>query len=339
MSEKDNKNRKISLSEVAAAAGVSKMTASRVIRENGGYSEDTRKRVLAEVERLGYLPNRLASVFAGDQKSTIVGVSIPDLANEVFTQILEGIDRKLGSFGHQTVLGMSRYGPSEEEAWIKTMLSWQPAGLIVTGRAHTPRAVEMMKASGLPIVEIWDLNSSPLDMCVGLNHFDSGYDMGRHLIGRGYRKLAYVGTGQESGDAAEMRLKGFERAVSDGGGSILKRLLLRDVPNYYPGFYGTEQLLAGTNGVEAVFYQNDNMAVGGLNYCQSAGLRVPDDLAIAGWGDLPVLSIQPLRVTTVKVPNMRLGGLAAEALLANLHGMPVQDVTDVGFQLVPGASA
>ena len=151
------------------------MTASRVLRGEGGYSEKTRDKVMAKVDLLGYLPNRLATVFAGDQTSTFVGVSIPDLGNEVFAQVLEGIDRKLGAFGHQTVLGLTQHTFEEEEAWIKTVLSWQPAGLILTGRSHSPRAMEMLRSAGIPVVEIWDLNSSPLDMSVGINHFDSGF--------------------------------------------------------------------------------------------------------------------------------------------------------------------
>ena len=89
MSEKTNKNNKVSLSEVARAAGVSKMTASRVLRGEGGYSENTRLKVMEKVDALGYLPNRLATVFAGDKSSTFIGVSIPDLGNEVFAQVLE----------------------------------------------------------------------------------------------------------------------------------------------------------------------------------------------------------------------------------------------------------
>ncbi|MEM7524442.1 MAG: LacI family DNA-binding transcriptional regulator, partial [Pseudomonadota bacterium] len=157
------------------------MTASRVLREGGGYSEETRTRVLAQVERLGYLPNRLATVFAGDRRSTFVGVSIPELGNEIFAQVLEGIDRRLRAFGHQSVLGMTGHAPDEEdeESWIETVLSWQPAGLIVTGPMHSQKAAQMLRSAGVPIVEIWTFNAEPLDMNVGLDHFASGLEVGR----------------------------------------------------------------------------------------------------------------------------------------------------------------
>jgi LacI family gluconate utilization system Gnt-I transcriptional repressor len=253
MSKKGIKNNKVSLSEVAKAAGVSKMTASRVLRQNGGYSERTRDLVMRKVDELGYLPNRLATVFAGDSTSTFIGVSIPDLGNEVFSQVLEGIDRKLGSFGHQSVLGLTQHTQSAEEEWIKTVLSWQPAGLILTGRYHSARATEMLKSANIPIVELWDLNSSPLDMSVGLNHFDSGFDMGRFLIGADYRALGYVGTSHDTASAATTRLDGFCKAVEGGGGTVSRQLCLHDTATYYTGFYGTEQLLASGSKVECIF--------------------------------------------------------------------------------------
>lgn len=312
------------------------MTASRVLREEGGYSEKTRVKVMAEVERLGYLPNRIATVFSGDRRTTFVGVSIPDLGNEVFTRVLEGIDRKLASFNHQTVLGMTQHAQTEEESWIETVLSWKPAGLILTGRAHTPRSVQLLQSSGVPLVEIWDLNSSPIDMCVGLNHFDSGYDMGRFLLSKGYQRFGYVGTSHDTANAATARLNGFAKAIKDGGAKLSKQLCLNDIPGFYPGFYGTEQLLSSDPKVEVIFFQNDNMAVGAIQFCETQNISVPGDIGIAGWGELPIASVLPYRLTTVRVNHLQIGQLAAEKLLLKITGDGTRAIRDVGFNLVPG---
>ncbi len=338
MDKKNNKNNKVSLSQVAEAAGVSKMTASRVLRGEGGYSEKTRVKVMAQVDQLGYLPNRLATVFAGDKNSTFIGVSIPDLGNEVFSQVLEGIDRKLGTFGHQSVLGLTQHTLQEEEDWIKTVLSWQPAGLILTGRYHSARASDMLRNAGIPIVEIWDLNSSPLDMSVGINHFDSGFDMGRYLVGCGYQKIGYVGTSHDTANAATTRLDGFCKAVEGGGGEVTRQLCLHDTATYYPGYYGTEQLLASSKDIECIFYQNDSMAFGGLQYCGAKGLEVPKDIGIAGWGDLPVASVLSKRLTSMHVSHLKLGQAAAEMMMARLSDEPVEPCRDIGFRLIPGST-
>ncbi|MEO9823265.1 MAG: LacI family DNA-binding transcriptional regulator [Paracoccaceae bacterium] len=338
MVEKQSKINKVSLSQVAREAGVSKMTASRVLRSEGGYSEKTRVKVMAKVDELGYLPNRLATVFAGDKSSTFVGVSIPDLGNEVFAQVLEGIDRKLGALGHQSVLGLTQHTMQEEENWIRTVLSWQPAGLILTGRYHSQSAIEMLRNAGIPIVEIWDLNSSPLDISVGINHFDAGFDMGRYLVGCGYKKIGYVGTSHDTANAASTRLDGFCKAVEGGGGTVERQLCLHDTATYYPGFYGTEQLLGGARGIECIFYQNDAMAFGGLQYCESKGMSVPDDMGIAGWGDLPIASVMGKRLTSMHVPHLKLGQAAAEMMMARLSDEPVETCRDIGFRLIPGST-
>jgi LacI family gluconate utilization system Gnt-I transcriptional repressor len=335
---KQIKNNKVSLTQVASAAGVSKMTASRVLRGEGGYSEKTRDIVMKQVDLLGYLPNRLATVFAGDKASTFIGVSIPDLGNEVFAQVLEGIDRKLGSFGHQTVLGLTQHTEQAEEDWIRTVLSWQPAGLILTGRFHSARATEMLRNAGIPIVEIWELNSSPLDMSVGINHFDAGFDMGRFLVGSGYQNIGYVGTSHDTANAATTRLSGFVKAVETGGGAVTKQLCLHDTPAYYPGFYGTEQLLTSAATLDCIFYQNDAMAFGGMQYCASKGLGVPTDIGIAGWGDLPISAVLPRRLTSMHVPHLKLGQAAAEMMMSRLSGEPVHHVRDIGFKLIPGST-
>lgn len=336
--KKPIKSKKVSLTQVARAAGVSKMTASRVLRGEGGYSEDTRLEVMRQVDVLGYLPNRLATVFAGDQTSTFIGVSIPDLGNEVFAQVLEGIDRKLGTFGFQSVLGLTQHTLQEEENWIRTVLSWQPAGLILTGRYHSQRAIEMIKNSGIPVVEVWDLNSSPLDMSVGINHFDSGFDMGRYLMSLGYKNVGYVGTSHDTANAAMERLNGFCKAVEGSGGEVSKQLCLHDTATYYPGFYGTEQLLVSAPETECIYYQNDAMAFGGLQFCVGKGLNVPGDIGIAGWGDLPIASVLRRRLTSCHVPHLKLGQTAAEMMMARLSGETASNYTDIGFRLIPGST-
>lgn len=162
--------------------------------------------------------------------------------------------------------------------------------------------------------------------------------MGRHLLLKGYLKLAYVGTSHVIANAATARMDGFTKAVNDAGGEVTKQLCLHDVPRVYSGYYGTEQFLASAPDIEAVFYQNDNMAVGGRQYCHAREMTIPNDIAIAGWGDLPILAIQPYRMTTVRIPHLKPGQTAAELLLEALHVTPTKDVHDIGYLLVPGST-
>ena len=131
-------------------------------------------------------------------------------------------------------------------------------------------------------------------------------------------------------------MAGFTTAVEDAGGRLSKQLLLKDVPGFYTGFYGTEQLLAGNRDIEVIYFQNDNMAIGGLNYCKRIGLDMPQDIGIAGWGDLPITAIQPFRLTSTAVSHLKIGQLASEMVLRRISGQSVEATKDVGFSLIQG---
>lgn len=338
MSENRDKKQGVNLAEVAEAAGVSKMTASRVLRNTGGYSDATRERVLKEAARLAYVPNRLAAAFGSDASTTLIGVLVPRITGGLFGEVVEGIDRSLSRFGYQTMIGAYEHAPEFEETWLRALLSWRPAGVILTGRAHTTATLDMLKSASIPVVEMWELNTRPLDVSVGVNHFDCGYEMGRLFMSSNRQRIGYVGTSGATGDTATARKAGFSKAVTDGGGIQPKEEVLSDKPGYYAGYYGTETLLNRYSDLDAIYYQDDAMAVGGLFYCQSKNLRVPEDIGIAGWGGMDIASILPQRLTTTALSTGGLGRTAAEALVARIRNEPVKDVIEAPTQLVPGAT-
>jgi len=338
MSESKRKKDKVTLAQVAEVAGVSKMTASRVLRKASGFSRDTHDRVMRAVHDLGYVPNRLAAAFGSDKASTLIGVCVPRLTSGMFGSVLDSIDHTLSRLGYQTIIGSHEQVPETEEAWLTTILSWRPAGVILSGRTHTPTVLEMLKDQAIPVVEIWNLNTSPIDISVGFNHFDCGHEMGRFMVSRGRRNIALVGAEANTPGMGMVRFEGFTEALNAGGGQLVTREILIDRPGFYAGYYGTETVLSRMGRLDGIYYQEDNMAVGGLFYCQSKGLRIPDDIAIAGWGGMEVASVLPRRLTTTSVATQALGKTAAEALVARIRGEPVQDVIVAPTRLVPGST-
>lgn len=328
--------RKPSLAEVADAAGVSKMTASRVLRNSGRFSQETRARVMQEAARLNYVPNRLAAAFGSDTASTLVGVLVPRLSGGLFGQVVEAIDATLTRFGFQTLIGTYENRPEQEETWLKSVLAWRPAGLILTGRAHSEATSAMLKAATLPLVEIWDLNTRPIDLSVGINHFDCGHEMGRLFLTRGRRQIGYAGADAAAPGLGRARFDGFQQALRDAGSYPAKTEILDDRPSFYQGYYGAQNLLSRHPDLDAIYFQNDEMAVGGMAYCQAAGLGIPDDIGIAGWGGMDVATILQRRLTTTNISTRALGKAAAEALIARVRGDPVRDVIEIKSQLIPG---
>ncbi|MCU0901545.1 MAG: LacI family DNA-binding transcriptional regulator [Cypionkella sp.] len=330
---------KANLEDIARQAGVSKMTVSRVLRGGTGFSDDTRDRVMATARQLGYVPNRLAAAFGSDAASTLVGMCVPRLTSGLFGHVLDGVDRALSRLGYQVMIGANNHSTEEEEAWVRQVISWRPAGVILSGRSHSPGTVDLLRNAGMPVVEIWDLTTSPIDMSVGFSHHDCGAEIGQFLLRRGRRRAGYVGALARADVMGQSRLDGFQAALSGGGHPLVGKEVLSDTPGFYAGYYGLETLLARNLHLDVVYFHNDEMAIGGLAYCQARGIRVPEDLGIVGWGGMEAASVLPKRLTTTVVPTTAIGKAAAEALVARLRGEPGADVTVIPTRLVPGETA
>lgn len=326
----------VGLEDIARLTGVSKMTVSRVLRGGTGFSEETRRKVMLEAERLGYVPNKLASAFASDQASTLVGVCIPRLTSGLFGHVMDGLDRALSRLGYQMMIGCSNHSPDEEEKWVRQIISWRPAGIILAGCNHTGGTIQMLSTSGIPVVEMWDHTTEPLDMSVGFSHFDCGAEMARYALKRGRKRAAVLGAHSRSDVMGQARHDGFAAAFAEAGHPLVDSEVLEDAPGFYAGYYGLEILLTRQPSIDAVYFHNDEMAIGGLAFCQARGLRVPDDIGIAGWGGMEAASILPKRLTTTVVPTTGLGKQAAEALVARLRGEPTQRLMSIKTTLVEG---
>lgn len=329
---------KANLEDIAQAAGVSKMTVSRVLRGGTGFSSDTRDRVMKFAEAMGYVPNRLAAAFGSDQASTLVGMCVPRLTSGLFGHVLDGVDRALSRLGYQLMIGANNHSAEEEEAWIRQVIAWRPAGFILSGRTHTPGTVDLLREATGPVVEIWDLTTSPIDMSVGFSHVDCGAEMAQFLLRRGRRRAGYVGALARADVMGAARLEGFQSTLARAGHPLVACEGLHDMPGFYAGYYGLETLLGRQPRLDVVYFHNDEMAIGGLAYAQSRGLRVPEDIGIAGWGGMEAASILPRRLTTTIVPTTSIGKAAAEALVARLKGEAGPEVTVIPTRLEPGAT-
>lgn len=317
------------------------MTASRVLRGADGYSDATRDKVLAVADRLGYVPNRIAAALGADSSTSLVAIALPTLGRELYSQILEGLENKLTSVGYQPIIGVVGYDDEAEFQWLNSALAWRPCALVVAGRERSAANRTLLQSLTVPVVEIWNIDqgadrqtrSDPLR--VGFNHHAAGFEMGQYLTGRYRGQAGYVGTRVNDITLGVDRLKGF----TDGFGSEPQSLILNDRSSFYAGYYGAEQLLSANPALRVLYFLDDNMAVGGLMFCQQKGIKIPGEVAIAGFGGLDVGSVLATRLTSTKVRRLKIGKLAAENLIKRLNNDPVVVLDDVGFQLIKGETA
>ena len=330
---KKNSDKKITLIDVAVAAGVSAITVSRVINQPEKVSDVLRQQVQKAIDMLGYIPNQYASSLASS-KSKVIGVAIPSLSNIVFTDVLRGVYDVMGSSGYKVLLVDTHYSPAEEEKMIRTLLSQSPEALIITGGDQTRTCQNLLQKSRVPVVQIMELLEQPLDMNVGFSHWQAGYDVVTHLLEEGYSRIGFIGARMDQ--RVQQRMQGFKKALEDAGKYLKNYIMTTPEPSSIAvGGELFKSLLASSNGVvDAIFCANDDLALGALFESQRMNINVPGDLAICGFNDIEASRFVNPSLTSVQVGRYEMGVKAAEMVIQRLNGEPVeQKIIDMGYQI------
>jgi len=333
--EHDNQSMVTTLADVARLAGVGESTVSRVLRNKGSVSQSTREKILRVAADLNYVPNRIAGTLAS-MTSKLVGVVIPSVGNTVVPEVLAGANQVLEDAGFQPVIGVSNYDPQREEQLIESILSWRPAGLLVAGLEHTDRARAMMKSCGVRVVELLDIDGEGIDIVVGSSQRLAGRKSAEHLVVRGYRRIGYVGHDITIDVRAGKRLEGFRAAITENGLHIIdSELSPGGGSSVEAGRIGLARLLERQSKLDAIYFSNDDLAIGGYFHCLEHGISVPGQLALFGYNGLEIARLTPQPLSTIRSPRVAMGEMGAKLLLAGGRAQ----VADLGFELITGATS
>jgi LacI family transcriptional regulator, gluconate utilization system Gnt-I transcriptional repressor len=319
MTGSDHAMAKPTLEEVAARAGVSKMTASRALRGAADVSPESLARVRSAAAELGYVRNQLALSLSA-QRTNLVGVVVPSMSNIVFPEVVSGISAGLEGSPMQAVFGISDYDPAREHAVIANMLSWQPSAMIVTGLDQTAETRALLAGAGIPVVQLMDLDGEPVDFNVGLSHGDAGAAMARALLGAGRRRFAYVGSALDKDIRAAKRKAGFERMLAESGISLVAEAIAPDFSSISLGKTLTTSLIDARHGLDCIYYSNDDMAAGGLFALMEKGIDVPGSILPAGFNGLDFVAALPVHIATSRSPRRQIGRTAADVALKAIAG-------------------
>ncbi len=326
------------LVDVARVAGVSPITVSRALGRPEVVTAATRKRVQEAVRATGYVPNLAAGALASS-RSRLVAIFLPTIANSIFADTVQALTDRLTIAGYQALLGLTGYQPEQEEALLEAVLGRRPDGIVLTGTEHTRASRERLARVGIPVVEAWDLCSKPLDMLVGFSHEAVGQAVAQYLLGKGYRRISVVTLDDPRG---LRRYRSLVQALAAQGIADVAVEVLPAPATLAVGREGLSLLLQRQAAGEVVVCSSDTVAQGVLAEAASRGLRVPQDLAVMGFGDLSSAAHSHPPLTTVRVDGPRIGLAIAEALLARMADPALSrnpTRLDVGFELVERGSA
>ncbi len=307
------RKRPLTLRDVSEASGVSEMTVSRVLRNRGDVSEATRSKVLKAAKALGYVPNKIAGALAS-QRVNLVAVIIPSLSNMVFPEVLSGISEVLDETPLQPVVGVTNYSPEREEKVLYEMLSWRPSGVIIAGLEHSDPSRAMLRAAGIPVVEIMDVDGEPIDAVVGISHRAAGYEMATEIVRQGYRRIGFLGTKMPLDHRARKRFEGFTEALARAGLEVVDQEFYSGGSALLKGREMTEAILKRHPDLDFLYYSNDMIGAGGLLYLLERGMDIPGQIGLAGFNGVELLEGLPRRLATMDACRMEIGRAAAEII-------------------------
>lgn len=326
----------ITLTDVARVAGVSAITASRALNTPDKVSADALKRVQDAVERTGYVPNMLAGGLASS-RSRLVAALVPTIAGPVFLETVQALTEALAEAGYQLMLGQSGYSGAREDALLDAIIGRRPDGIVLTGIMHSAEGRRRLLASGIPVVETWDLTPTPIDMLVGFSHEKVGNAVAEYLVAQGRRKLAIVTADDHR---AGLRRKGFVETALRLGVAAVPACVVPAPTTLGNGRAGLSDLLGRHPDIDAVFCSSDILALGVMTEAQARGIAVPERFAVFGFGDLAFAEDTHPALTTVRIDGTAIGRQAARFIVERAEGRAIKErVIDLGFSIVKRVSA
>ncbi|MCD6165413.1 LacI family transcriptional regulator [candidate division KSB1 bacterium] len=305
------------IKDVAEKAGVSIATVSRVFNEHVSVKEKTRIRVLQAAQELNYAPNILARGLQLKRTETI-GVILPDLSGEFFSEVIRGIDEIASRRGYHILVSSSHSRRNEIEMMQRMLGEGRVDGLILMAPLLSKKSLPAIAATKLPVV-LLNLSAEGLEIdTIMVDNFRGAYLMTQHLIGHGHKRIAFI-KGTEGNFDAEERFLGYRTALEEEGLPITPELVERGNFLKQSGFLAMTRLLSRKLPPTAVFASNDDMAIGALEAAQKSGVHVPQDVAIVGFDDILVAQYVRPPLTTVHIPIYDLGSLAAERIINSVE--------------------
>jgi len=328
---------RITIRDVARAAGVSPQTVSRAINNKGEISPDTRTRILQLIDELGYHPNYIARSLTTHRTATL-GLVVPDIANPFFPEIARGVEDLACTHDYQVFLCNTDENPARERAMLNSLAAKQVDGIILCSSRLNEAELSAIAAKMPPMVLVNRTLKTARVGTVMIDDVRGARQAMAHLLAGGHRSIALL-SGPTTSYSGQQRLQGYQEALSAAGLPFDPDLVIATAPRVEGGYEAATRLLAHHPGVTAIFAYNDLVAIGALQACAAAGRRVPEDIVVVGYDDIPLASLVMPALTTVHVPKYRLGQLVSEMLLALLADKTEPGVVKVAPELVVRASA
>lgn len=310
-------NPKVTILDVAAGAGVSSGTVSRVINQDVHVKPETRQRVLEVMQQLGFVANRQARSLAGGRSNTI-GLLVPDLGTGYIGEIIRGIDSELSLTGLDLVLYTTHRTASKEAGYVANLAKGMVDGLLLVLPRNPTDYIGTFTQHNFPFVLIDHQSTGEDCPAVGATNWQGAYTATEYLIKLGHKRIGFITGSMDLGCAVD-RLQGYRSALRTHHIPELPELVYEGTFFQPDGYAGALVMLDRPHPPTAIFASNDTMAMGVMDAVRHRGLRIPDDISVVGFDNIPQSALVYPPLTTVQQPLEQMGQVATQMLLSILN--------------------
>ncbi|HEX7473409.1 MAG TPA: LacI family DNA-binding transcriptional regulator [Candidatus Limnocylindrales bacterium] len=312
---------------MASEAGVHPSTVSRVLTGHVGSTirPATRERVLAAADRLGYRPSALARSLRL-QRTLTLGMLVPDITNPFFSSIIKGAEDAARQRGYNLILCNSEDEPEREATYLRVLRERQVDGLLIASSQMADDTIAELREDAFPFVLLNRATRNGDDLAVVVDNHAAAVEVVAHLASLGHRRVGHIAGPQNTTTGVD-RCEGYRAGVLAHGLADEPELVVEaSAFSEEAGHRALGVMLAGPARPTAVFAANDLIAIGILQRLREIGARVPRDLSIVGFNDIPLAGLLEPALTTVRVPQLEMGVVGAHLLINRLEGRPIDDV-------------
>ncbi|MFO7819425.1 MAG: LacI family DNA-binding transcriptional regulator [Halanaerobacter sp.] len=320
----NSKESAATIKDVAAEAGVSKATVSRVINRTAYVSYETKGRVREAIEKLDYSPNANARHLRRSE-TKLIGLVIPDISNPFFGGIVKGVEDLARGNDYNVVLFNTSGILARERKCINILKDRRVDGMIYMSKTYDEQRGDLLDDCDFPVVVISREEGTVDYPTVNIDNYQAAYDMTDYLIGADYQRIAFIGGPKDDTTAGLKRVQGYKEALDDYGLGLDPALIVKGDFTLQSGYEGIQKILSEAQIPDAVFAANDEMAVGAMRYIKEQGYNIPDDIAVAGFDDINLVDYVEPSLTTVFQPVYELGKKGIGLLLRLINGEELED--------------
>jgi LacI family transcriptional regulator, gluconate utilization system Gnt-I transcriptional repressor len=300
--------------DIAERLGVSAMTVSRALRADSSVAPATRQAILAAISQLGYVPDQIAGSLSS-RRSGFVAVLVPSLNNTHFSETVLRLGNRLEPHGRQLLIGDTDYDRSKEEGLVRAFLARKPEAIVLTADGHTAGTARMLARAKIPVIEMWEWSDNAIGHVVGFSNQSAMAALVLQMFDRGYRNIAYLGESGDEGTRGAARRRGYLDALAARNSGPPRVLTIGKPPAAMSDGERALTMLQETfPEADLAVCVSDPLAFGLIAACQRRGLSVPEDLAVAGFGDFEISRCAVPDITTVAIDAEAVGDGVADVV-------------------------